>query len=191
MVVSCDNDHNATQLSELRAPDSHANKTSFTDPEQDQKSPTKVNGHKAKQHGHGHGHSHGGNCHSDQEMKDAGIASIAWMVIMGDGMHNFSDGLAIGRSPAALTRQTLNTFIIPVVFHRIFSCDVERKTRRVYRNNNIRLCRVESGTEQVETLVNENKIGGKTSFCTYKHNVCMTTSSSPATLKAPATTHSL
>lgn len=31
-------------------------------------------------------------------MKDAGIASIAWMVIMGDGMHNFSDGLAIGRS---------------------------------------------------------------------------------------------
>lgn len=29
-------------------------------------------------------------------MKDAGIASIAWMVIMGDGMHNFSDGLAIG-----------------------------------------------------------------------------------------------
>lgn len=30
-------------------------------------------------------------------MKDAGIASIAWMVIMGDGMHNFSDGLAIGK----------------------------------------------------------------------------------------------
>lgn len=48
-------------------------------------------------HGHGHGHSHHGHCHSDQEMKDAGIASIAWMVIMGDGMHNFSDGLAIGQ----------------------------------------------------------------------------------------------
>ncbi|CAF98985.1 unnamed protein product [Tetraodon nigroviridis] len=42
-----------------------------------------------------------GNCHSDQEMKDAGIASIAWMVIMGDGMHNFSDGLAIGAAFSA------------------------------------------------------------------------------------------
>lgn len=52
---------------------------------------------KAKTKKHGHGHSHHGHCHSDQEMKDAGIASIAWMVIMGDGMHNFSDGLAIGQ----------------------------------------------------------------------------------------------
>lgn len=34
-------------------------------------------------------------------MKDAGIASIAWMVIMGDGMHNFSDGLAIGAAFSA------------------------------------------------------------------------------------------
>uniref|UniRef100_A0A4W6FVM7 Solute carrier family 39 member 10 n=1 Tax=Lates calcarifer TaxID=8187 RepID=A0A4W6FVM7_LATCA len=67
--------------------------------------PAKENGRKAKQHrhshSHGHGHSHGGNCHSDQEMKDAGIASIAWMVIMGDGMHNFSDGLAIGAAFSA------------------------------------------------------------------------------------------
>lgn len=45
----------------------------------------------------GHGHSHHGHCHSEKDMKDAGIASIAWMVIMGDGMHNFSDGLAIGK----------------------------------------------------------------------------------------------
>ncbi|KAK1903027.1 Zinc transporter ZIP10 [Dissostichus eleginoides] len=36
-----------------------------------------------------------------KEMKDAGIASIAWMVIMGDGMHNFSDGLAIGAAFSA------------------------------------------------------------------------------------------
>lgn len=52
-----------------------------------------------KHHGHGHGHSHHGHCHTEKEMKDAGIASIAWMVIMGDGMHNFSDGLAIGKAP--------------------------------------------------------------------------------------------
>lgn len=100
-AVSCDNGHNDTQLSELQTPDSPTNKTPLAPTmQQDQPSPTKENGRKAKphrhSHGHGHGHSHGGNCHSDQEMKDAGIASIAWMVIMGDGMHNFSDGLAIG-----------------------------------------------------------------------------------------------
>lgn len=94
--MSCDNGHNDTQLTELQTPDSPTNKTTLApaNPQQDHQSPTKENGRKAKHHGHGH--SHGGNCHSDQEMKDAGIASIAWMVIMGDGMHNFSDGLAIG-----------------------------------------------------------------------------------------------
>ncbi|XP_014851570.1 PREDICTED: zinc transporter ZIP10-like [Poecilia mexicana] len=87
-AVSCDNAHNDTQLSELQPPDSPTTKTPLA--------PGADGGRKARKHGHGHGHSHGGNCHSDQEMKDAGIASIAWMVIMGDGMHNFSDGLAIG-----------------------------------------------------------------------------------------------
>ncbi|XP_063286239.1 zinc transporter ZIP10 [Pelobates fuscus] len=47
--------------------------------------------HHSKHSHHSHGH-----CHSGKDMKDTGIASIAWMVIMGDGMHNFSDGLAIG-----------------------------------------------------------------------------------------------
>lgn len=104
-AISCDNGHNDTQLTDLQTPATPTNKTPLapTEPQLDHESPTKENGRKAKKHSHGHrhshghGHSHGGNCHSDQEMKDAGIASIAWMVIMGDGMHNFSDGLAIGR----------------------------------------------------------------------------------------------
>lgn len=41
-------------------------------------------------------HSHG-HCHSGSDLKDTGIANIAWMVILGDGIHNFSDGLAIGK----------------------------------------------------------------------------------------------
>uniref|UniRef100_A0A8D0VLX5 Solute carrier family 39 member 10 n=1 Tax=Sus scrofa TaxID=9823 RepID=A0A8D0VLX5_PIG len=45
-------------------------------------------------HKHSH-HSHGP-CHSGSDLKETGIANIAWMVIMGDGIHNFSDGLAIG-----------------------------------------------------------------------------------------------
>ncbi|XP_020568500.1 zinc transporter ZIP10 isoform X1 [Oryzias latipes] len=102
-AVSCDNGHNDTQLSELRTPDSPTHKTPLASPNppQDPQSPSKKEVRKSKQHRHGHGHSHGGNCHSDQEMKDAGIASIAWMVIMGDGMHNFSDGLAIGAAFSA------------------------------------------------------------------------------------------
>ncbi|KAL8163654.1 UNVERIFIED_CONTAM: hypothetical protein K2H54_032455 [Gekko kuhli] len=40
---------------------------------------------------HHHGHSH-----SPSSNLSAGIADIAWMVILGDGIHNFTDGLAIG-----------------------------------------------------------------------------------------------
>ncbi|KAE8580252.1 hypothetical protein XENTR_v10024372 [Xenopus tropicalis] len=56
--------------------------------------PKKHNHNKHSHHSHGH-------CHSGKDMKDTGIASIAWMVIMGDGMHNFSDGLAIGAAFSA------------------------------------------------------------------------------------------
>ena len=31
-------------------------------------------------------------------MKGGSIKDMAWMVIAGDGLHNFSDGLAIGKS---------------------------------------------------------------------------------------------
>ncbi|NXI41151.1 S39AA protein, partial [Galbula dea] len=59
----------------------------------------------ARKHGHRwhHKHSHHshGHCHSGKDLKDTGIANIAWMVIMGDGIHNFSDGLAIGAAFSA------------------------------------------------------------------------------------------
>ncbi|NXF37839.1 S39AA protein, partial [Nyctibius bracteatus] len=50
--------------------------------------------HKHSHHSHGH-------CHSGKDLKDTGIANIAWMVIMGDGIHNLSDGLAIGAAFSA------------------------------------------------------------------------------------------
>uniref|UniRef100_A0A8C5MCS7 Solute carrier family 39 member 5 n=1 Tax=Leptobrachium leishanense TaxID=445787 RepID=A0A8C5MCS7_9ANUR len=42
-------------------------------------------------HGHGHSHAAGG----------AGIAEFVWMVLLGDGIHNFTDGLAIGAAFSA------------------------------------------------------------------------------------------
>ncbi|XP_072553530.1 zinc transporter ZIP5 [Salminus brasiliensis] len=39
----------------------------------------------------GHGHSHAAPAHGS-----SGLGSVAWMVVMGDGIHNLTDGLAIG-----------------------------------------------------------------------------------------------
>ncbi|KAL0966583.1 hypothetical protein UPYG_G00297090 [Umbra pygmaea] len=49
--------------------------------------------HHHSQNHHPHSHSHS---YSEQHFQEAGVAALAWMVIMGDGLHNFSDGLAIG-----------------------------------------------------------------------------------------------
>ncbi|MBN3295704.1 S39AA protein, partial [Amia calva] len=118
-ALSCDTKHNDTQLSELPDPESPGETAlAAVEPQcPEPESPAKENGRKAKtkkhghSHGHGHGHSHHSHCHSDQEMKDAGIASIAWMVIMGDGMHNFSDGLAIGAAFSATVTGGISTSI--------------------------------------------------------------------------------
>ncbi|KAK6620161.1 hypothetical protein RUM44_006562 [Polyplax serrata] len=45
--------------------------------------------HESTHHGHSHAHGH---VHSPPES----LSSVAWMVILGDGLHNFTDGMAIG-----------------------------------------------------------------------------------------------
>lgn len=45
--------------------------------------------HRNDHHGHSHKHGH---VHAAPQ----NFSSVAWMVIMGDGLHNFTDGMAIG-----------------------------------------------------------------------------------------------
>ncbi|XP_047662469.1 zinc transporter ZIP6 isoform X1 [Tachysurus fulvidraco] len=53
--------------------------------------------HHHSQNHHPHTHTHRRTqSYSVQHFENAGVATLAWMVIMGDGLHNFSDGLAIG-----------------------------------------------------------------------------------------------
>ncbi|KAK3534658.1 hypothetical protein QTP86_018203 [Hemibagrus guttatus] len=53
--------------------------------------------HHHSQNHHPHTHTHRQpHSYSVQHFENAGVATLAWMVIMGDGLHNFSDGLAIG-----------------------------------------------------------------------------------------------
>nr|XP_050035391.1 zinc transporter foi-like isoform X1 [Dermacentor andersoni] len=57
-------------------------------------------------HHHHHRHSH---AHSHEV--PSSIAAMAWMVIIGDGLHNFSDGLAIGAAFASGLSGGLSTTI--------------------------------------------------------------------------------
>lgn len=59
----------------------------FTDHDHDEKH---HHDHEDDDEEEGHGHSH--------EVPSS-CSSVAYMVIMGDGLHNFTDGLAIGKSP--------------------------------------------------------------------------------------------
>ena len=46
--------------------------------------------------GPGQSHDSTGPGHHHSHEVPGSVASVAWMVIVGDGLHNFSDGLAIG-----------------------------------------------------------------------------------------------
>ena len=61
--------------------------------------------------GHDHSHNHHGHSHVIPSGGSSDIATVAWMVIFGDGLHNFIDGLSIG---AAFTESVLSGISISV-----------------------------------------------------------------------------
>ena len=78
-------------------------------------------------HSHGHSHSHKYKSsrekahhdhHRKHEKEISDIKLIAWMVLMGDGLHNFSDGLAIGASFASSLTTGFGT-AIAVLCHEL------------------------------------------------------------------------
>lgn len=63
--------------------------------------------HDDPQHHADHHHHH----HSHNIDKSTSIATVAWMVIVGDGFHNFSDGLAVGAAFSVSLTSGLTTAI--------------------------------------------------------------------------------
>ena len=66
-------------------------------------------------HAHDHGHSHG---QSHNIQSSTSLNSAIWMIVFGDGLHNFSDGLAIGASFASSLTTGMGTSLA-VLFHEL------------------------------------------------------------------------
>lgn len=70
-----------------------------------------ISEHHTSHHGHSHSHGH---IHA----RPQGVASLAWLVLAGDGMHNLSDGLAIGAAFASSITTGFTT-AIAVLCHEL------------------------------------------------------------------------
>ena len=70
------------------------------------------NGNHNKHNGHAHGNGdHHGHSHAQIYDGNNMIATVAYMIIFGDGLHNFIDGLAIGASFTNSVYQGISTSV--------------------------------------------------------------------------------
>lgn len=70
-----------------------------------------LDGSRKDEHDHNQHHHHHHHHHSHKIDKATSIATVAWMVIVGDGFHNFSDGLVVGTAFSASLTSGLTTAI--------------------------------------------------------------------------------
>ncbi len=73
----------------------------------------------AHEHGHKHAHADHGHLHAhSQAVSETGRTTSAWMIIIGDGFHNFTDGLAIATAFMADVRIGIVTSIA-IIAHEL------------------------------------------------------------------------
>lgn len=82
--------------------ESHGNEESYT---------IIIREHESAHHGHSHQHGH-------VHAAPTSLSSVAWMVVMGDGLHNFADGMAIGAAFATNISGGFST-ALAVFFHEL------------------------------------------------------------------------
>ncbi|XP_075219312.1 solute carrier family 39 fear-of-intimacy [Lycorma delicatula] len=82
--------------------ESHGNEESYT---------IIIREHESAHHGHSHQHGH-------VHAAPTSISSVAWMVVMGDGLHNFADGMAIGAAFATNISGGFST-ALAIFFHEL------------------------------------------------------------------------
>ena len=111
-VSTADSDHRAVRL---KTPSNEAADRS-SEEDEDDKHPIDsltvfISEHHTSHHGHSHSHGH---IHA----RPKGVASLAWLVLAGDGLHNLSDGLAIGAAFASSITTGFTT-AIAVLCHEL------------------------------------------------------------------------
>lgn len=74
-------------------------------------------GHHGAHHGHGHSHGHG-LIDDDSQSTILGLKSVAFVIVLSDAMHNFTDGLAIGAAFSKSSAAGLGVSIA-VICHEI------------------------------------------------------------------------
>ncbi|XP_058064574.1 zinc transporter foi-like isoform X2 [Anopheles bellator] len=87
-TVSTNLDDGSIESSDQQQQQTH-NKVEATETHRHENYTIILREHETKHHGHSHTHGH---VHSPP----GSLSAVAWMVIMGDGLHNFTDGMTIG-----------------------------------------------------------------------------------------------
>jgi len=75
-----------------------------------------------------------------EQGKDSAIATVAWMVVFGDGLHNFIDGLSIGAAfnESLLTGVSISVAVMCEEFpHELGNSFMQSSRVLIYMNTDV------------------------------------------------------